>query len=123
MAWRADPGMDMILNVHLRPTGKPETVSPTIGLYFTDKPQTKFPMLVQLEHDGMIDIPAGHRDFVVSDDFRSPQDLAERGRRYVPMSRIGEPEDCGGAALLLCSDAGAYITGQIIRLDGGRSVT
>jgi tetratricopeptide (TPR) repeat protein len=75
MAWRADPGMDLVLNVHLRPTGKQETVSPEIGLYFTDKPQTKFPMLVQLEHDGMIDIPAGARDFLVSDEFRCPMDL------------------------------------------------
>ncbi|MDQ6678527.1 MAG: tetratricopeptide repeat protein, partial [Acidobacteriota bacterium] len=75
MAWRADPGMDLILNVHLRPTGKPETVSPVIGLYFTDKPQTKFPMLVQLEHDGAIDIPAGDKDFLITDEFRSSMDL------------------------------------------------
>ena len=75
MSWRADPGMDLILNVHLRPTGKPETVTPLIGLYFTDKPQTKFPMLVQLEHDGAIDIPPGDKDFLVSDDFRSSMDL------------------------------------------------
>jgi tetratricopeptide (TPR) repeat protein/mono/diheme cytochrome c family protein len=75
MAWRADPGMDMVLNVHLRSTGKEETVSPLIGLYFTDKPQTRFPMLVQLEHDSVIDIPPGDRDFVVSDDFRSSLDL------------------------------------------------
>jgi Flp pilus assembly protein TadD len=75
MAWRADPGMDLILNVHLRPTGKVETVSPLIGLYFTDKPQTKFPMLVQLEHDGVIDIPVGEKDFVITDDFRSSMDL------------------------------------------------
>ena len=75
MAWRAEPGMDLVLNVHLRPTGKPETVSPEIGLYFTDKPQTKFPMLVQLEHDGAIDIPAGDKDFLVSDDFRVPLNL------------------------------------------------
>ncbi len=75
MAWRAEPGMDLVLNVHLRPTGKPETVSPEIGLYFTDKPQNKFPMLVQLEHDGALDIPAGDHDFLVSDDFRCPLDL------------------------------------------------
>jgi len=75
MAWRADPGMDLILNVHLRPSGKPETIAPEIGLYFTDKPQTKFPMLVQLEHDLDIDIPAGDKDFLVSDDFRVPMDL------------------------------------------------
>ena len=75
MAWRADPGMDLVLNVHLRPSGKPETINPMIGLYFTDKPQTKFPMLVQLEHDGAIDIAPGDRDFLVTDDFRSPLDL------------------------------------------------
>lgn len=75
MAWRADPGMDLVLNVHLRPTGKPETISPVVGLYFTNKPQTRFPMLIQLEHDGAIDIPAGDKDFLVSDDFRVPMDL------------------------------------------------
>ena len=75
MAWRATPGMDLVLNVHLRPTGKPEVISPEIGLYFTDKPQTKYPMLVQLEHDGAIDIKPGDRDFLISDDFRVPEDL------------------------------------------------
>jgi TolA-binding protein len=75
MAWRADPGMDMILNVHLRPTGKVETVSPQIGLYFTDKPQAKFPMLVQLEHDGAIDIPAGAKDFLITDEYHCSMDI------------------------------------------------
>ena len=75
MAWRADPGMDLVLNVHMKRSGKSETVSPEIGLYFTDKPQTKFPYLVQLEHDGAIDIPAGDSDYLVSDDFRVSMDL------------------------------------------------
>ncbi len=75
MAWRASPGMDLVLNVHLRPTGKPETVSPMIGLYFTGQPQKKFPMLLQLEHDGAIDIPPGERDFLVTDDLTLPLDV------------------------------------------------
>jgi tetratricopeptide (TPR) repeat protein len=75
MAWRADPGMDLILNVHVKPTGKEEIVNPTIGLYFTGKPQTKFPMLIQLERDRALDIPAGDKDFTVSDEFRAPMDL------------------------------------------------
>jgi tetratricopeptide (TPR) repeat protein len=75
MAWRADPGMDLILNVHLRPTGKEEVVSPTIGLYFTSKAQTKFPLLIQLEHDGILDIPPGEKDFLVTDNFRVPMDV------------------------------------------------
>lgn len=75
MAWRADPGMDLILNVHLRPNGKAESVSPMIGIYFTSQPQRKFPMLVQLEHDELIDIPPGAKDFLISDDVRLPLDV------------------------------------------------
>jgi len=75
MAWRADSSTDLILNVHMQPTGKPEMVQPSIGLYFTDHPGTKFPMLVQLEHDSALDIPAGARDFEVSDDFAVPMDM------------------------------------------------
>ena len=75
IAWHADPGMDLVFSVHLRPSGKPEAVSPTIGLYFTDQPQTKFPMLVELERDASIDIPAGTRDYVVTDSFRCPLDV------------------------------------------------
>lgn len=74
-AWRLDPGNDLVLNAHLRPTGKPEQVRPTIGLYFTDQPQEKFPMLINLEHDGALDIPPGNSDFLVSDDFRLPMDV------------------------------------------------
>jgi mono/diheme cytochrome c family protein len=75
LAWTLDPGDDLILNVHMRPTGKPEQVRPMVGLYFTDKPQTRFPMLLQLERDGAINIPPGVRDFPVSDDFRLPMDV------------------------------------------------
>jgi len=75
MAWRADSSTDLVLNVHMQPTGKPEMVQPSVGLYFTDRPGTKLPMLVQLEHDGALDIPAGARDFELSDDFTVPMDM------------------------------------------------
>ena len=39
-----------------------------------------------------------------------------------PMGRIGEPHDVAGPALLLASDAGYFITGQTIRVDGGVSI-
>ena len=74
-AWRLDPGNELVLNMHLQPSGKPEEVRPSIGLYFTDKPQTKFPLLVQLEDDEALDIPAGVRDFPISDDFKLPLDV------------------------------------------------
>jgi tetratricopeptide (TPR) repeat protein len=73
-AWRLDPGNDLVLNMHLQPSGKPEEVRPSIGLYFTGRPETKFPLIMELENDNALDIPAGARDFVVSDDFRLPLD-------------------------------------------------
>jgi NAD(P)-dependent dehydrogenase (short-subunit alcohol dehydrogenase family) len=39
----------------------------------------------------------------------------------IPMGRFGKPEDLLGTALLLASPAGAFITGQIIYVDGGRT--
>lgn len=75
MAWRVDKGTDLILNMHLQPSGKPEKIQATIGLYFTDKAPTRMPMLLQLEHDGAIDIPAGKKNFLVSDNFTLPVDV------------------------------------------------
>jgi NAD(P)-dependent dehydrogenase (short-subunit alcohol dehydrogenase family) len=40
----------------------------------------------------------------------------------VPMKRIAETEDLQGIILVLCSKAGAYITGQTIYVDGGWSI-
>jgi NAD(P)-dependent dehydrogenase (short-subunit alcohol dehydrogenase family) len=55
---------------------------------------------------------------------RNEKDVAKFDRiaQNIPIGRIGEPRDCGGIALVLCSDAGAYITGQSIYVDGGLSV-
>jgi hypothetical protein len=75
MAWRLDPGNDLVLNVHVQPTGKPEELQPSVGLYFTDRPQTQFPMLIQLEHDGALKIPAGDSHFEIADDFTLPLDV------------------------------------------------
>jgi Flp pilus assembly protein TadD/mono/diheme cytochrome c family protein len=72
MPWRLDPGNDLVLNMHLKPTGKPETVQATVGLYFTDKPPVAHPMLLQLEHDAALDIPAEDANFVVEDQLKLP---------------------------------------------------
>ncbi len=72
MPWRIDPGNDLILNTHLKPTGRLETVQPRIGLYFTDSPPSRAPMLLQLEHDAALNIPAGDSHLVVEDELRLP---------------------------------------------------
>jgi mono/diheme cytochrome c family protein len=73
-SWQLNPGCNLVLNVHIKPTGRAEALRPRVGLYFTDQKPEKFPLLLQLEHDGALDIPAGARDFVVSDDFKMPHD-------------------------------------------------
>ena len=70
--WAIEPGADLILNLHLRTSGKPEQVRPSLGLYFTDRAPTRFPMLLQLEHDGALDIPAGAASFTVTDELELP---------------------------------------------------
>jgi gluconate 5-dehydrogenase len=42
-------------------------------------------------------------------------------RAHAPLRRLGDDEDLKGAALLLASDAGKHITGQLIAVDGGVS--
>lgn len=75
MSWQLDPGTDLILNMHLRPSGKLETVQPEVAFYWSRQPTTKHPMLLQLEHDGAIDIPPGARDFEVTDHLTLPVDV------------------------------------------------
>lgn len=72
LALRLDKGTDLVLNVHMQPSGTPEVIQPTIGIYFTDDPATKFPMLLQLENDGKLDIPPGDANFVVTDELTLP---------------------------------------------------
>ena len=51
--------------------------------------------------------------------FKNEQDKIEKGKKHIPLGRVGEPSDCAGTAVLLCSEAGEYITGQTIYITGG----
>ena len=75
MAWSVDKDTDLLLNMHLQPSGKPESVQPSLGLYFTDQAPRLYPLLVQLENDRALDIAPGRTDFTVRDEFSLPVDV------------------------------------------------
>lgn len=47
-----------------------------------------------------------------------PEGLAEAAK-FIPIGRVGEPEDIADVALFLASEAARYLTGQVIVVDGG----
>jgi tetratricopeptide (TPR) repeat protein len=75
MAWTVEKGTDLVLNMHLQPSGKPEAIRPSLGLYFTPEAPRFLPLLVQLENDRALDIPPGRTDFAVADEFTLPVDV------------------------------------------------
>ena len=52
----------------------------------------------------------------------TPVEFQQQLVATLPIARLGEPEDMVGTALYLCSDAAAWVTGQIIAVDGGQIV-
>jgi NAD(P)-dependent dehydrogenase (short-subunit alcohol dehydrogenase family) len=57
----------------------------------------------------------------MNDDYLSGEEGAAI-KREIPMGRFGNPGDLDGALLLLVSDAGGYITGATIVVDGGQVI-
>jgi len=53
---------------------------------------------------------------------RDPEKVADY-RRKILVGRIGEPSDCAGPCVFLCSPAAGYMTGQTLIVDGGLTIT
>lgn len=43
----------------------------------------------------------------------------EKAAEFIPMGRVGEPEDIADVIVFLASDAARYLTGQVVTVDGG----
>jgi NAD(P)-dependent dehydrogenase (short-subunit alcohol dehydrogenase family) len=50
----------------------------------------------------------------------TPEELAERGRKEIPLGRVGYPDDMAGLAAFMASSDAAYMTGQAVAMNGGR---
>jgi tetratricopeptide (TPR) repeat protein/mono/diheme cytochrome c family protein len=74
LAWRLNPGTDLVLQLHLRPTGRPERVQAAIGLFFADGPPRLTPAMLRLGKQD-IDIAPGRRDYEISDSYVLPVDV------------------------------------------------
>lgn len=74
MAWPLDSTYDVVLQLHMRPSGKVERIQPTIGLYYAEKPPTRFPLVIGLRAID-IDIPAGEKNYSVERSYTLPVDV------------------------------------------------
>lgn len=52
-----------------------------------------------------------------------PVKLEEAFRRSIPLGRIGQPDDLPGSILFFASDDAAYITGQVLSVSGGLTMS
>ena len=73
-AWTLEKGSDLVVQMHLLPSGKPEPVQPVLGLFLSDTPPAREPLLVRLESKS-IDIPAGDSNYIVEDTYTLPADV------------------------------------------------
>ncbi len=74
LAWILETNCDLVLQMHLRPSGKPETIQPSVAFYFTDEAPTNAPFKIGLQTYA-IDIPAGARDHQVRDSYTLAADV------------------------------------------------
>ncbi|MCC6235176.1 MAG: tetratricopeptide repeat protein [Verrucomicrobiales bacterium] len=71
LAWTLLPGSDLVIQMHLQPLGRIETIESEIGFYFTDQAPTQQPVKIALNNFD-IDLPPGSMSNVVRDSFTLP---------------------------------------------------
>lgn len=87
VAWRIEPGTDLLLQLGLRSGAQPVDVTASVGLYFADGPPARRSIGVVLDAPAL-DIPAGEAAHVVEDRYRLPVPVDVAGI-YAYLHRLG----------------------------------
>jgi Flp pilus assembly protein TadD/mono/diheme cytochrome c family protein len=74
LSWPLEPGSDLVVQLHMQPSGAVEEVLPEIGFYFSDRAPSKTPTILRIGSQG-IDIPPGEARYVVRDSYELPVDV------------------------------------------------
>ena len=74
LAWRLDPGTDLVVQLHMQPSGTVELVQPSIAFFFGDAPATRTPTILRLGSQG-IDMAPGESRYVIRDSYVLPVDV------------------------------------------------
>ena len=74
LAWTLEPGSDLVVQLHMQPSGAAEEVLPEIGFYFTGRTPERTPTILRLGSQG-IDIPPGEARYVIRDSYVLPVDV------------------------------------------------
>ncbi len=74
MAWLLTPGTELVLQMHMQPSGKAEQVEAAVGFYFSADPPTRFPVKLVLRSTE-IDIPAGEANYQLETRYTLPVDV------------------------------------------------
>jgi tetratricopeptide (TPR) repeat protein len=75
LGWLLRTNSDLVLQVHMNPSGKPERVQSKVGFYFTSEMPTNTPFRIKLAAL-RLDIPAGESNYVAEESYTLPVDVS-----------------------------------------------
>lgn len=74
MSWPLEPGTDLVIQLHMLPADEAESIQPSIGFFFTERPPTRTSVVIKLGSK-TINIPAGQKDYTIKDTYTLPVDV------------------------------------------------